>query len=288
MRNQQGATDWKSTAYYWKGKLSHQPKATRNFGRIQPPVFTEDTELPTIAYLSWKKSFHEFMVNNSMYDWEAVNFLKSTVLPAHFKQLILVHDTVDEIFGLLNSQFGDKSFELEVIKNHIRGDHILGLEFDTDQRLTRVKQILRYLLLFIKHFEPVERLDLKDVTTSMMTWLPVSHHEDHLVNNLEQLTTGYASGISIARGYQQQLVKACSTISKLASSRLYFQKSKLPSMPSLPTVPTVPQTQVTQSQQKSGFTKLPNQQKSQLTIAKRPNSQASSNSGQERCLLCND
>ena len=102
----------------------------------------------------------EFMKNNFMDDWEAVIFLKTKCLPIHHQQAISNLCSTSTIFALLDTQYGSKNVELGKIKRKIIGNTPLAntLAFNMTQRLERVKEILKYLTIFLQHFKYVEDL----------------------------------------------------------------------------------------------------------------------------------
>ena len=63
--NLDGTYDWKSIAMYYKGVASSNPPKTSklkgNYGKLDPPSFAENSELPNCAYYEWKLLFLEFM-----------------------------------------------------------------------------------------------------------------------------------------------------------------------------------------------------------------------------------
>ena len=132
---------------YYKGVASSNPPKTSkpkgNYGKLDPPSFMENLELPNCAYYEWKQLFLEFMKNNYMEDWEGVSFLKSKCLPQHHQQAISNLRNTASIFALLDTQYGSKNVELGKIKRKIIGDTPLAntLTFNMNQRLERVKVI---------------------------------------------------------------------------------------------------------------------------------------------------
>ena len=64
-KNQDGSYDYKSMAMFFKGVASSgSTKASKpkgNYGKLDPPTFVEDPELPNCAYYKWKKLFLEFL-----------------------------------------------------------------------------------------------------------------------------------------------------------------------------------------------------------------------------------
>ena len=111
-KNPDGTFDWKSIAMYYKGVASSNPPKTSkpkgNYGKLDPPSFVENPELPNCAYYEWKQLFLEFMQNNYMEDWEGVSFLKSKCLPQHHQQAISNLRDTTTIFALLDTQYGSK------------------------------------------------------------------------------------------------------------------------------------------------------------------------------------
>ena len=167
-RNQDGSYDWKAMTMYYKGVASYSPTKTNkpkgNYGKLDLPTFIEDSELPNCAYYEWKQLFLEFMKNNYMEDWEGVSFLKSKSLPQHLQQAISNLSDTSTIFSLLDTQYGDKSIEIAKIKRQIIGDTPLLDQLDLNQRLTRVKVILKYLTIFRQHFYYTEKLRINEVS----------------------------------------------------------------------------------------------------------------------------
>ena len=122
-KNPDGTCDWKSMAMYYKGVASSNPPKTSkpkgNYGKLDPPIFTENLELPNCAYYEWKNLLKEFMRNNYMDDWEAVIFLKTKCLPTHHQQAISNLSSTSTNFALLDTQYGSKNVKLGKIKRKI-------------------------------------------------------------------------------------------------------------------------------------------------------------------------
>ena len=122
-----------------------------------------------------------------MEDWEGVSFLKSKSLPQHHQQAISNLRDTATIFSLLDTQYGDKSIKIAKIKRQIIGDTPLLDQLDLNQRLTRVKVILKYLTIFRQHFNYTEKLRINEVSKSLMTWLPGSENTSELYSYLKEI-----------------------------------------------------------------------------------------------------
>ena len=61
-KNQDGSCDWKSMAMYYKGVASSSPmkinKPKGNYGKLDPPTFIENSELPNFAQKYESKIIH--------------------------------------------------------------------------------------------------------------------------------------------------------------------------------------------------------------------------------------
>ena len=69
--NQDGSCDyWKSMAMYYKGAASAGPTKTNKpkgkYGKLDPPILVENSQLPNCAYYELKQLFLEFMEHNYM------------------------------------------------------------------------------------------------------------------------------------------------------------------------------------------------------------------------------
>ena len=49
--------DYRSLAFFYQGQASVKAKSVprENYGKVQPPIFTPDSELPSCSYETWKK-----------------------------------------------------------------------------------------------------------------------------------------------------------------------------------------------------------------------------------------
>ena len=157
----------------------------------------------------------EFLQNNYIEDWEGVSFLKSKCLPQHHQQAISnLRDTVT-IFALLDTQYGSKSIKIGKVKRKIIGDTPLVDSHtpDINERLERVKVILKYLTIFRQHFKYIEDLRINEVSQSLMTWLPKSNYINDLYSYLEEVSDNLCKkNIPMADSYYALLVRASGTL----------------------------------------------------------------------------
>ena len=183
-----------------------------------------------------------------MQDWEGVIYLKNKSLPKHLQQSISNLSDVSTIFSLLDTQFGDKYVEVAKIKQHIIGDAPLTDPLDFNKRLTRVKFILKYLTIFRKHFNYIEKLRISEVSQSLMTWLPNSVYTNELYFYLKEISDQYSQNIPVADSYYAVLIRASGTLTALQADYNNFTiAQQIPSL-NIQTQPpsSMPEKQITQ------------------------------------------
>merc|ERR1712240_948713 len=85
--------------------------------------------------------------------------------------ILLNLNKTSTIFSLLDTRYGSKNIELGKLKCKIIGGAPIAntLTFNMAQRLERVKDILKYLTIFIQHFKHIEDLRINKVSKSLMT-----------------------------------------------------------------------------------------------------------------------
>ena len=162
-----------------------------------------------------------------MEDWEEVSFLKSKSLPQHLQQAISNLCDTSTIFSLLDTQYGDKSIEIATIKRKIIGDTPLVDQPDLNQRLERVKVILKYLSIFRQHFNYIENLRINEVSQSLMTWLPGSNYTNELYSYLKEVSDNLCNkNIPVAHSYYALLVRASDTLTALQADHNNYTLTK--------------------------------------------------------------
>ena len=118
-----------------------------------------DPELPTSGYRAWKKQWFDFQKRHGMSDEDAISFLKGdSISDSNYKRLIQVCESLDSIFQVLDTQFGDCTNELRIIRKNIVELPILPDYYDYNKQIDVLKHILRYLIIFHKLFSPTYHL----------------------------------------------------------------------------------------------------------------------------------
>ena len=108
-------------AYYYKGLAAAKSKGTRgNYGKVAPPILVIDPELPTSGYRAWKKQWFDFQKRHGMSNEDAMSFLTGdSISYGNYRRLILVCESTESIFQVLDTQFGDLTNELRIIRKNI-------------------------------------------------------------------------------------------------------------------------------------------------------------------------
>ena len=108
----------------------------------------------------------------------------------------------------MDTQYGSQNIEIGKIKRKIIGDTPLVDTPDLNQRLERVKVILKYLSIFRQHFNYIENLKINEVSQSLMTWLPKSNYTTELYSYLKEVSDNLCNkNIPVADSYYALLVE---------------------------------------------------------------------------------
>ena len=145
-----------------------------------------------------------------MEEWEILSFLKKDILPSHLKEIILPLDSTDEILRMTDSHFSQPYSEIKKMKDHIIGQAPLPDELvRSDYRFSRMRHIKKYLILFIKHGEPYDKLTIHDVSMSLMTWILNCLYTSQLIKCTKTIVSMSGSdNISLAESYLNLITDA--------------------------------------------------------------------------------
>ena len=129
------------------------------------------------------------------------------------------------IFALLDTQYGSKNIEIGKIKIKIIGDTPL-VDTQTpnlNQRLERVKVILKYFTIFLQHFKYIEDLRINEVSQSLMTWILQSNYTTEGYTYLDEVSDNLCKkNIPVADSYYALLVRSSGTLTALQADHNDF------------------------------------------------------------------
>ena len=128
---------------------------------------------------------------------------RSIYLPSHIREFILPLDSTDEVFRIIDSHFGNPYSEIQSIKDHIIGESVLPADdlVGSDYLSLRMRQIQKYLILFVKQVEPYSKLTIQDVTKSLMTWIPKCNTSQLMRYKKTIVSRSESDNVSLAQSY---------------------------------------------------------------------------------------
>ena len=84
-----------------------------------------------------------------------MSFLKGdSIGDPNYRRLISVCESMESIFQILDTQFGNLTNELRIIRKNIVELPILPDFYDYNKQIDVLKHILKYLIIFNKLFSP--------------------------------------------------------------------------------------------------------------------------------------
>ena len=121
----------------YKERARHKDSATTktghkiNYGHVHPPTLHLEQELRSCTFEIWKKQWKDFYDKSQMFESEGLSFLKEHSVPdPNLKMLILLCDSVEAVFELLNIQFSDKGTDYRILIKYICGLPALKENYD--------------------------------------------------------------------------------------------------------------------------------------------------------------